>query len=306
MIKVENLTKKYGELAALDGVSFEMQEGEVIGILGPNGAGKTTLLRILVMFLEPTSGKVEIDNLDLGNPLYQQDIKSKIGYLPENAPLYEDMTVWEYLSFTGKMQGIKKNNLSEKILNVLEKCGLKDKQNTEISILSKGYRQRVGIAQALIHDPKIVILDEPTTGLDPNQRIEIRDLIKEIGKSKTVILSSHVLSEVQATCSRILIINKGKIVADDTPERLENKNRSQSMINVEVDELRDNIIPRLKLVEGVREVEISGNRIKVTTTLNFDLRKDIAKIIVEEDSGLLELTRQQANLEDVFIELTRE
>ena len=306
MIKVENLTKKYGELAALDGVSFEMQEGEVIGILGPNGAGKTTLLRILVMFLEPTSGKVEIDNLDLGNPLYQQDIKSKIGYLPENAPLYEDMTVWEYLSFTGKMQGIKKNNLSEKILNVLEKCGLKDKQNTEISILSKGYRQRVGIAQALIHDPKIVILDEPTTGLDPNQRIEIKDLIKEIGKSKTVILSSHVLSEVQATCSRILIINKGKIVADDTPERLENKNRSQSMINVEVDELRDNIIPRLKLIEGIREVEISGNRIKVTTTLEFDLRKDIAKIIVEENSGLLELTRQQANLEDVFIELTRE
>ena len=305
MIKVENLTKKYGELAALDGVSFEMQEGEVIGVLGPNGAGKTTLLRILVMFLEPTSGKVEIDNLDLGNPLYQQDIKSKIGYLPENAPLYEDMTVWEYLSFTGKMQGIKKNNLSEKILNVLEKCGLKDKQNTEISILSKGYRQRVGIAQALIHDPKIVILDEPTTGLDPNQRIEIKDLIKEIGKSKTVILSSHVLSEVQATCSRILIINKGKIVADDTPERLENKNRSQSMINVEVDELRDNIIPRLKLVEGVREVEISGNRIKVTTTLNFDLRKDIAKIIVEENSGLLELTRKQANLEDVFIELTK-
>ena len=306
MIKVENLTKKYGELAALDGVSFEMQEGEVIGVLGPNGAGKTTLLRILVMFLEPTSGKVEIDNLDLGNPLYQQDIKSKIGYLPENAPLYEDMTVWEYLSFTGKMQGIKKNNLSEKILNVLEKCGLKDKQNTEISILSKGYRQRVGIAQALIHDPKIVILDEPTTGLDPNQRIEIRDLIKEIGKSKTVILSSHVLSEVQATCSRILIINKGKIVADDTPERLENKNRNQAMINAEVDELGVNLVPRLKLIEGIREVEINGNRITITTTLNFDLRKDIAKIIVEENSGLLELTRKQANLEDVFIELTRE
>ncbi len=305
MIKVENLAKKYGELAALDGVSFEMQEGEVIGILGPNGAGKTTLLRILVMFLEPTSGKVEIDNLDLGNPLYQQDIKSKIGYLPENAPLYEDMTVWEYLSFTGKMQGIKKNNLSEKILNVLEKCGLKDKQNTEISILSKGYRQRVGIAQALIHDPRIVILDEPTTGLDPNQRIEIRDLIKEIGKSKTVILSSHVLSEVQATCSRILIINKGKIVADDTPEKLENKNRSQSMINAEVEELGANIVPRLKLIEGIREVEINGNRITITTTLEFDLRKDIAKIIVEENSGLLELTGQQANLEDVFIELTK-
>ncbi len=305
MIKVENLTKKYGELIALDGVSFEMQEGEVIGVLGPNGAGKTTLLRILVMFLEPTSGKVEIDGLDLGNPLYQQEIKSKIGYLPENAPLYEDMTVWEYLSFVGKMQGIKKDNLNEKILNVLKKCGLEDKQNTEISILSKGYRQRVGIAQALIHDPRIVILDEPTTGLDPNQRIEIRDLIKEIGKSKTVILSSHVLSEVQATCSRILIINRGKIVADDTPERLENKNRSQAMINAEVDELGTNIVPRLKLIEGIREVEINGNRITITTTLEFDLRKDIAKIIVEENSGLLELTRQQANLEDVFIELTK-
>lgn len=306
MIKVENLTKKYGELAAIDGVSFEMQEGEVIGVLGPNGAGKTTLLRILVMFLEPTSGKVEIDNLDLSNPLYQQEIKSKIGYLPENAPLYEDMTVWEYLSFTGKMQGIKKNNLNEKILSVLEKCGLKDKQNIEISILSKGYRQRVGIAQALIHDPKIVILDEPTTGLDPNQRIEIRDLIKEIGKSKTVILSSHVLSEVQATCSRILIMNKGKIVADDTSEGLEKKNKNQSMINVEVDELGVNIVPRLKLVEGIREVEINGNRITITTVLEIDLRKDIAKIIIEENSGLLELTRQQTNLEDVFIDLTKE
>ena len=226
--------------------------------------------------------------------------------MPENAPLYEDMTVWEYLSFTGKMQGIEKNNLNEKILDVLKKCGLEDKQDTEIAILSKGYRQRVGIAQALIHDPKIVILDEPTTGLDPNQRIEIRDLIKEIGKSKTVILSSHVLSEVQATCSRILIINKGKIVADDTPERLENENRSQSIINAEVDELGSNIIPRLKLVEGIREVEITGNRIKITTIIEADLRKDIAKIIVEENSGLLELTRKQANLEDVFIELTKE
>jgi len=305
MIKVESLIKKYGDFTALDNVSFEMQEGEVIGVLGPNGAGKTTLLRILVMFFEPTSGKIEIDNLDLSNSLHQQEIKSKIGYLPENAPLYEDMTVWEYLKFTGKMQGIKKNDLNEKIFNVLKKCGLEDKQNTEIAILSKGYRQRVGIAQALIHNPKIVILDEPTTGLDPNQRIEIRDLIKKIGKSKTVILSSHVLSEVQATCSRILIINKGKIVADDTPEKLENKNKSQSLINVEVDELRTNIIPRLKLVEGVREVEISGNRIKITTSLEFDLRKDIAKIIIEENSGLLELTRKQANLEDVFIELTK-
>lgn len=306
MIKVENLTKKYGDFAALDGVSFNMQEGEVIGVLGPNGAGKTTLLRILVTFLEPTAGKVMIDGFDINKPLHEQKIKSKIGYLPEHAPLYEDMIVDEYLRFVGKMQGIDKNNLEEAVLRVMEECGLREKENKEISTLSKGYRQRLGIAQALIHDPKIVILDEPTTGLDPNQRIEIRNLIKEIGKSKTVILSSHVLSEIQSTCSRVLIIKKGKIVADGTPESLENNNRNQSIINAEVDELGANIVPRLKSITGIEEVEINGNRITIITTLEIDLRKDIAKIIIEENSGLLELTRKQANLEDVFIELTKE
>ena len=306
MIKVENLTKKYGELAALDGVSFEMQEGEVIGVLGPNGAGKTTLLRILVTFLEPTSGKITIDNLNINNPLHQQEIKSKIGYLPEHAPLYEDMTVVEYLRFVGKMQGINKNNLEEAVFNVVEKCGLEKKENKEISTLSKGYHQRLGIAQALIHSPKIIILDEPTTGLDPNQRIEIKNLIKEIGKTKTVILSSHVLSEIQSTCSRVLIINKGKIVADGTPENLEADSRSQATINVEVDQIGQNLIPRLKEFEGIDSVEININRITITTGLENDFRKDIAKIIIEEESGLLELTRKQVDLEDVFIELTKE
>ncbi|MCK5491450.1 MAG: ABC transporter ATP-binding protein, partial [Candidatus Pacebacteria bacterium] len=176
MITVENLTKKYGDFVALDNISFQLEEKEIVGILGPNGAGKTTLLRILVAFLELDSGEVTIDGLDIKDPLMQQKIKSKIGYLPEHAPLYDDMTVLEYLQFVGKMQGIN-TELDEKVFAVIAKCGLKEKKNAEISTLSKGYRQRVGIAQALIHDPKIVILDEPTTGLDPKQRIEIRDLI---------------------------------------------------------------------------------------------------------------------------------
>jgi len=306
MIKVENLTKKYGELAALDGVSFEMREGEVVGALGPNGAGKTTLLRILVTFLEPTAGKVAIDGLDINNPLHQERIKSKIGYLPEHAPLYEDMTVTEYLRFVGKMQGINKNNLEEAIFNVVEKCGLEKKENQEIATLSKGYRQRLGIAQALIHNPKIVILDEPTTGLDPNQRIEIRNLIKEIGKTKTVILSSHVLSEIQSTCSRVLIINKGKIVADGTPESLEADSRNKATINVEVEQIEQNLISRLREFEGIDSVEVNSNRIIITAGMGNDFRKEIAKIVVEEGSGLLELTRKKVDLEDVFIELTKE
>jgi len=307
MIKVEDLVKRYGELVALDGVSFELKEGEIIGILGPNGAGKTTLLRILVAFLEADSGKVEIDGLDMDQPLLQQKIKGKIGYLPENAPLYEDMTVTEYLIFVGKMQGIKADDIYEKLAEVIEKCGLKEKKNAEISTLSKGYRQRVGIAQALIHNPKIVILDEPTTGLDPNQRIEIRDLIKEIGRSKTVILSSHVLSEVQSTCSRVIIINKGKIVADGTPEELENKDgKSKATIHIEVEEIRSNLLPRLEAIEGVNNIEVVESRIVIVSDSENDIRKDIARVIIEENHGLLELVRKQIDLEDVFIDLTKE
>ncbi len=307
MIKAENLVKKYGELVALDGASFELKKGEVVGILGPNGAGKTTLLRILVAFLESDSGKVEIDGLDIRQPLLQQKIKGKIGYLPENAPLYEDMTVAEYLIFVGKMQGIEGDDIYEKLAEVIEKCGLKEKKNAEISTLSKGYRQRVGIAQALIHNPDIIILDEPTTGLDPNQRIEIRDLIKEIGKSKTVILSSHVLSEVKATCSRVLIINKGKIVADGTPEELENKGgKNKATIHIEVEEIRSSLLPRLEIIKGVHNIEVIENRIIIISDMENDIRKDIARIIIEEKHGLLELVRKQVDLEDVFINLTKE
>lgn len=306
MIKVENLTKKYGDLAALASVSFEMVEGEIVGVLGPNGAGKTTLLRILVTFLEPADGEVSIEGLNIREPLDQRKIKGKIGYLPEHAPLYEDMTIKEYLEFVGKMQSLDGDKLNDRMAYVISKCGLEEKKNAEISTLSKGYRQRTGIAQALIHDPKIVILDEPTTGLDPNQRIEIRDLIKEIGKSKTVILSSHVLSEVQATCSRILILHKGRIVADGAPQELEDKGRSKATISVEVEKAGHNLISKLEAMGGVSEVKSDGNRITITAGLDNDIRKEIAKTVVEDGSGLLELIQKRIDLEDVFINLTKE
>jgi len=305
MIKVENLTKKYGSVTALNGVSFVLNEGEVVGILGPNGAGKTTLLRILVMFLSQDDGTVTIEGMDIRNPSFEQAIKNKIGYLPEHAPLYEDMTVEEYLMFVGRMYGIAENDLCEKLSKVVERCGLKEKVGSEISTLSKGYRQRTGIAQALIHDPKIIILDEPTTGLDPNQRIEIRDLIKEIGKSKTVILSSHVLSEVQATCSRILIINKGKIVADGTSKDLERMGQGKPTIYAQVEKITESLVEKLKALGGIMGVDVSGNNLHITVDIDVDLRKDIAKILVEEESGLLELSKKQFDLEDLFISLTK-
>lgn len=305
MIKVENLVKKYGEVTALGGVSFEMKEGEVVGILGPNGAGKTTLLRILVTFLKSDGGEVLIDGFDIADFGNQQKIKSKIGYLPEHAPLYEDMTVKEYLEFVANMQGMPSDQLDERILYVLKKCGLKEKKNSEISTLSKGYRQRTGIAQALIHDPKIVILDEPTTGLDPNQRIEIRDLIKEIGKSKTVILSSHVLGEVQATCSRVLIINKGRIVADGAPEDLASGEKGKMTINIEVEKITSDLVSKIKALSGVKEAKAEGNKLVVIAGTENDIRKDVAKLVVGEGAGLLEFVHKQADLEDVFINLTK-
>jgi len=305
MIKVESLTKKYGNVIALNGISFELNEGEVVGILGPNGAGKTTLLRTLVMFLVPDEGAVTIEGMDVKNPSYEHAIKNKIGYLPEHAPLYEDMTVREYLMFVGRMYGISEDDIYEKLSKVAEKCGLKEKIDAEISTLSKGYRQRTGIAQALIHDPKIIILDEPTTGLDPNQRIEIRDLIKEIGRSKTVILSSHVLSEVQATCSRILIINRGRIVADGSSEDLERMGQKKPIVYAQVEKITENLMPKLKALAGVVGVDMKGSGIHITVDVHIDPRKDIARILVEEESGLLELSKKQFDLEDLFTSLTK-
>lgn len=304
MIKVKGLTKKYGDFLALQDASFEFKEGEVVGLLGPNGAGKTTLLRILVGFLKPTTGEIEIEGMDVNKAINAQKVKSKIGYLPEQAPLYEDMLVSEYLEFIGKMQGVSLDEIEDKVKTVVERCGLQEKKNSEISTLSKGYRQRVGIAQALIHNPKIVILDEPTTGLDPNQRIEIRDLIKEIGRERMVILSSHILSEVQSTCSRVLIINKGKIVADGSPEDLEKEGRGNTIINLEVEKNDEVLLSKIKDITGVVDVEVKGNMLTVNTEREKDVRAEIAKAVVNGNFGLLGLEKKQTSLEDIFINLT--
>jgi ABC-2 type transport system ATP-binding protein len=304
MIKVENLSKKYGDFVALQNVSFELKEGEVVGLLGPNGAGKTTLLRILVSFLKPTAGAVEIDGMDVSKQLLEQKIKSRIGYLPEQAPLYEDMLVSEYLEFIAAMQGLTPEETENRVKEVIKRCGLVEKRHAEIVTLSKGYRQRVGIAQALVHNPKIVILDEPTTGLDPNQRIEIRDLIKDIGKDRTVILSSHILSEVQSTCSRVIIINRGKIVADGSPEELESKGRGNAIVHLEVERDMPGLLSRLKTVAGVLDASADGTQLSIEVEKGADVRAEVARMAVESGAGLLGLDRKQTSLEDVFIELT--
>ncbi|MDD3006206.1 MAG: ATP-binding cassette domain-containing protein [Candidatus Pacebacteria bacterium] len=304
MIKVEHLTKKYGDFIALRDVSFELKEGEVVGLLGPNGAGKTTLLRILVSFLKPSAGEVEIEGMDVNNPLMDQKIKSKIGYLPEQAPLYEDMLVVEYLGFIGRMQGISEEEIDGKVKEVIKKCALSEKKNAEISTLSKGYRQRVGIAQALIHNPRIIILDEPTTGLDPKQRIEIRDLIKEIGKDRTIILSSHILSEVRSTCSRVIIINRGKIVADGVPEDLEKEGKANTLIKIEVRGESQSLEEKLQSLDGVIGVKFEGKKIDIEVLKETDIRAEVARTVVESGAGLLALEKQETSLEDIFINLT--
>ncbi len=232
-ISVESLTKKYGEQKAVNNISFEIKTGEVVGFLGPNGAGKSTTMKMITCYMAPTSGDVRLDNLSVHND--SEEIKKKIGYLPENNPLYTDMPIVDYLKFTAAIQGVEKSKISSRIGEMIEMCGLDREKHKKINELSKGYRQRVGLAQAMIHDPEILILDEPTTGLDPNQIIEIRKLIKELGKEKTVLLSSHILSEVEATCDRILIINKGRIVADGSSETLRQQAQGQELLSVKIE-----------------------------------------------------------------------
>lgn len=304
MIKVENLSKKYGTFTALEDVSFELKEGEVVGLLGPNGAGKTTLLRILVAFLKPSAGRVEIGGMDAADPLAERRIKSRIGYLPEQAPLYDDMLVSEYLEFIGRMQGLDEDRLGERVGAVLKRCALLEKKHAQIATLSKGYRQRVGIAQALIHEPRIVILDEPTTGLDPNQRIEIRDLIKEIGRERTVILSSHILSEVQSTCSRVIILSRGKIVADAAPAELERQGRGNVIVVLELEREDARLAAALERLAGVIEVKADGCVLEIEAAGETDVRAQVARLAVESGAGLLRLERRQTSLEDIFIQLT--
>lgn len=305
-IVVENLTKKYGAQRAVDNISFRVKTGEILGFLGPNGAGKTTTMKAIVTYLTPNEGNIRVGDYSIyENP---DEVKKNIGYLPENNPLYSDMPVIDYLKFVAELQGIEKNKIREKILQMINTCGLEGEKHKKIGELSKGYKQRVGLAQALIHDPQVLILDEPTSGLDPNQIVEIRELIKKIGREKTVILSSHILAEVEATCDRILIINKGKIVADGTSRDLRKQSEGNEVLKVKIEEGDRNEI--FKALQGLSSIGIvdfmkkDDAAFEIQTKPGLSSRKDIFKLCVNKGWILTEITPLETKLEDIFRELT--
>ncbi|TSC55876.1 MAG: antibiotic transport system ATP-binding protein [Parcubacteria group bacterium Gr01-1014_18] len=310
MIEVINLSKNYGTFKALDDISFSIKKGEIIGLLGPNGAGKTTTMKILTCYLAASSGKILVDGLDISE--HSIETRRKIGYLPENAPLYEDMTVWEYLDFSGAVLGLGGEAKRGKIDEVVASCSLGDKKHELITHLSKGYRQRVGLARVLLGDPEILVLDEPTVGLDPNQIVEIRELIKKIGRSKTVILSSHILSEVEATCDRVLIIKGGHIIATGTPEELRASKGGQSRIMIVLEDIsgRDPVsalggVPGVTGVEKIKSHETGVVICSVICEGGKDLRKPLIAFLRDHGFVLLELSRTQLSLEDIFVQFTK-
>lgn len=300
MITVSNLSKKFDRQFVVDNISLKISEGEIVGLLGPNGAGKTTTLRMITGVLPPTKGAIEIDGQKIAqNP----EIKKRIGYLPENNPLYDDLTVEEFLKFWSRIKGIEKNDLQQAIDFVIESCGIAEVYYRPIGELSKGYRQRVGLSQAILTKPDILILDEPTEGLDPNQRQDIAKLIISLGKKRTVVISSHVLSEIARFCTRMIIINKGIVVADDTPEKLKNMKSSKQIVEVEVK--GKNVISKLKSIEGVTKVtESKNNYFIVEVSKKHDVREDIFRTAVAEKWILLTLMEKERSLEDVFSQLT--
>lgn len=309
MIEINEVTKLYGNLKAVDNISFSVAKGEIVGFLGPNGAGKTTTMRVITGFLYPNHGTVKIAGYDIKeNPV---EAKRYIGYLPENVPLYNEMNVNDYLSFVADLKNVNKFDKKKHIHEIIKKVGLKKVSNTIIGKLSKGFKQRVGIAQALTGDPAILILDEPTIGLDPNQIIEIRNLIKELGKEKTVILSSHILQEVSALCSRIIIINEGKLVAIDTKESLMEKLETGQRIKLIIDDDFEKAKNKIMEIKGVKEVNLvksdnSLNEIIVSADKDFDIRKELSKKVINSGFNLFELSKIVMSLEDVFIRLTKE
>lgn len=298
-----------GNNVILDDINLTVKEGEILGFLGPNGAGKTTTMKIITSFWTPTSGTVEVDEVNVVKDSIAT--RKKIGYLPENVPLYDDMQVLEYLKFIAEARGIRSEDIVKRIKEVVKDCGLEKVLYKSIDELSKGYRQRVGLAQAIMHEPDILILDEPTTGLDPNQIVEIRELIKKIGKEKTVIFSTHILSEVTATCDRAVIINNGKIIAEGTPAELISKAGGQEIIYVKIKGNKEAVISRLKTLENVETViekdkeadDIFGYEIKPRGT--HDLREQLSKTVMNAGWSILEFNKKVASMEDVFRELTK-
>jgi len=302
-ISVSNLTKTYGPQKAVDDISFHVKTGEVLGFLGPNGAGKTTTMKAITSCMIPTAGKISIGGMDVFENT--DEVKHHIGYLPEHNPLYRDMFVIDYLRFIADMHNIPVHAVDERILEMVHVCGLQSEKHKKIQELSKGYRQRVGLAQALIHNPEVLILDEPTTGLDPNQIIEIRELIKRIGKSKTVILSSHILAEVEATCDRIMIINKGKLVADGTAEELRMRSSGNDLLKIKIEDgNHDEIFKALQKLEGVSLVDKADGRYILQSQPGQSLARSVYKLCVDQSWVITEMTPVQTKLEDVFRELT--
>ena len=305
-VVIKNLTKRYRGFKAIDGISFRINQGEVLGFLGPNGAGKSTTMKIITTYIAPSEGDVEVGGYSvINNP---QEVKKLIGYLPENNPLYLDMPIMDYLAFSARLQGVTKAKVQQRVNEMVKVCGLGGEKHKLIGELSKGYRQRVGLAQAMIHDPQVLILDEPTTGLDPNQIIEIRKLIKEIGKQKTVILSTHILPEVEATCDRILIINKGQIVADGTPETLRKQAKGREVLRVKIEDGKEeDVMAALKSLTSVMSVEtLSGreNGYEIQADKYASPKRDIFRLCVDKGWTLTEMVPFETSLEDVFHDLT--
>jgi ABC-2 type transport system ATP-binding protein len=307
MIQVENLTKRYGPTLAVSDVSFEVQKGEVLGFLGPNGAGKTTTMRVLTGYLTPTDGRARVAGYDVQEePL---EAKKRTGYLPENPPVYPDMTVKEYLAFVGRIKGVGRKDLKTRIGEVAEKVAVADVLNRPIGKLSKGYRQRVGLAQAIIHNPDVLILDEPTAGLDPKQIIETRDLIRSLAGQHTIILSTHILPEVSKTCHRVVVINQGKVVAAGEPEELNKRLQGFESVLVTIEGPAAEIIDKLQRVEGVNMVEpresASGRMtFEIHAEKGRDVRAELARAVVESQWKLFELKTSGMSLEDIFLKLT--
>ncbi len=308
MIEVQNLNKRFGEVHALRDLTFQVRKGEVFGFLGPNGAGKTTTMRIVTCYIPATSGTVRVGGLDTVEQ--SLDVRKKIGYLPENNPLYNDMMVAEYLGFAGELRGMKGQALKSRIDRMIQVCGLTSMTKRQIGNLSKGFRQRVGLAQAMLHDPDLLILDEPTSGLDPNQIVEIRQLIKKIGQEKTVIYCSHILPEVSATCSRILIINNGSLVEQGTADELTGRAGSGGHYIVKVRGEKADVEKKLAAVEGVSAATVAQtadqwHTVRVLAATKEDIGEAIFKCAVDNGWALAELHRERVSLEEVFTQLTR-
>ena len=299
-VKVNNLTKTYGTQQAIDNISFEAKKGEVLGFLGPNGAGKTTTMKIITCFIPQTEGSVEVCGFDVAEKSIE--VRRNIGYLPEHNPLYKDMYVKEYLDFAASMHKI--SNKKRRIDEMIEMTGLGRECHKQIGELSKGYRQRVGLAQAMIHDPQVLILDEPTSGLDPNQLIEIRKLIRTLGQEKTLIFSTHIMQEVQAICDRVVIINRGEIVANDKIDKLQDLIVGENTISVEFSS--SVTVAQLQKIKGVKNASTTGsNRYQLKYNTDIDIREDIFRFAVANNLILLELHKETSSVEDVFQQLTK-